>query len=204
RASPARLLPSRPAAPESGRCGSPGSPPHSYVLPCRLTPLRRGYSQPVARREAPVRERALVDLERTAVRDPRVVERARVGVARLHVENLQNASVPGVERNRQWDEGVLHPEGAVVLLGEGERHPCVVRKGGSSHEALLPLRRRVGDLDRDRRLLVPVGEDGLRTRLRAAPTAAAGEKDGGGGGGEERPRSGVLPPRLGGASWGHG
>jgi hypothetical protein len=109
--------------------------------------VRGGYSQPVARRDAPARERALVDLERAAVGDPRVVERARVGVARLHVEDLQDAPVPGVERDRERDEGVLHPEGAAVVLGEDERHPRVGRKGGSAHEALIPLRRRVGDLD---------------------------------------------------------
>ena len=83
----------------------------------------------------------------------------------------------GVERDRERDEGVLHPERAAVILGEDERHPRVGRKGGSAHEALLPLRRRVGDLDRDRRLIVAVGEDGLRGRLRAAPAAAAGEND---------------------------
>src|SRR3954452_22685877 len=190
RASPARLPPSQPAAPESGRCGSPGSPPRSYVLPCRLTPLGRGYSQPVARRDVPAGERALVDLEYAAVGDFRVVERARVGVARLHVEDLQDAPVSRVKGDRERDEGVLHPEGAAVVLGEDECHPGVGREGGPAHEPLLPLCRGIGDLDRDRRLLVPVREDGLRAWLRAVSAAAAGENDDGGG--EKRPRRGSL------------
>src|SRR6187551_3661887 len=169
--------------------------------PCRQTPLRRGYSQPVARRDAPASERALVDLERAAVRDLGVVERARVGVAGLHVEDLQDAPVPRVEGNRERDEGVLHPEGAALILREDEGHARVGRKGGPAHEPVRALRRRVRDLDRDRLLVIAVYEDGpsggLRTvprlsgGLRTVPATAAGEE--GEGHGEERPRRGSRP-----------
>jgi hypothetical protein len=63
-----------------------------------MTPLGRGYAQPVALRDAPVLERPLVDLERSAVVDLRVVERTRIGLGDGTRTDL-NQLLPGLARS---------------------------------------------------------------------------------------------------------
>ena len=58
------------------------------------------------------------------------------------------------EEHVERDAGVVHPEGVIVLLGEGENHPPLLAHLGSVHQAALPIVIVLGDLDcRHRRAL---------------------------------------------------
>src|SRR6185437_17091851 len=76
------------------------------LVPAELAPD----SHDRARAYAPALERATIHLERAAVRDLRVVDPARVGEARRHVEDAEDLSALAPECDRQRDRRVLHPE----------------------------------------------------------------------------------------------
>src|SRR5687768_5418905 len=87
-----------------------GSPHHTEEGPGALwrAPHGRGFISAVEVDEvpllnAPAVERALVHFERAAVNDPRIVERAGIGLAGLHVEDPEDLAVEVEERDRERD-----------------------------------------------------------------------------------------------------
>src|SRR5437588_3420515 len=95
-------------------------------------------------------EESAVDLDRPHGRGPRAIEEAGVGAAGLHVQEVDDPPARGPERDREWNQRVLHPEGRVRRAVLEEHHTGVGRERPASHEAALALLGRPGDLNGDR------------------------------------------------------
>src|SRR5688572_7994773 len=83
-------------------------------------------------------EPASVDLKGGLVVRLRPVARAVLRLAGLHVEDVHDAEpLPrGLEEgDRQWDQGVLHPEPAAAGGWEQEDHPRVAAEALAMHES---------------------------------------------------------------------
>src|SRR6266508_3429026 len=113
-------------------------------------------------------ERALPHLERHAVGLVGVVDRARIGRARLHVERAEDPAVGRDERHGEPQRRVLHPERARGVVGPDEQHAGVLLDRRAAHEAALARGIGLRDLDADeaRRLRRVDRQIGRRRRAR--------------------------------------
>src|SRR5258705_8671270 len=98
---------------------------------------------------APARERTPIHLERAAERDLRVIDPARVALARGHVEDPQDPAALAPERDRQRDGRVLHPEPPANVALPEERHARFRCERAPAAQTLLELYGRLGNLDAD-------------------------------------------------------
>src|SRR5208283_1030600 len=57
----------------------------------------------------------------------------------LKVDDLPDSAVRGDIRQRKRDEGVLHPEGELLVLIENEEHALPVRQAFPEHETSFSL-----------------------------------------------------------------
>ena len=138
--------------PQRAALAEPRQRPHgarrrarAAVVPAELAPDRHDR----ARAYAPAPERATVHLERAAKRNFRVVDPARVGEARRHVEDAEDLSALAPECDRQRDRRVLHPELPADVAPEEEGHTGVRRERLPAAETGVQLSRCPGELDLD-------------------------------------------------------
>jgi hypothetical protein len=120
----------------------------------------------VAFLHAPIVEGPLVDLESSVVTGAGIVDLAWIRVAGFHVKDAHDAAVDVEERDRQRDEGVLHPEPTTVFLEEQEDHPGIFSESLAFHETERSLFVSLSDLD--------IQQDGIIPGVDECPTVPEG------------------------------
>src|SRR5919106_6382149 len=129
-------------------------------------------------------EESLVHLQSPVPRPSGVVQGTGGRLARVHVQDAEDPFIRSPERDRQGDQGVLHPERAENRLVDQEQHPRIGAQLLPAHQAPGPLLLGVGHLNRNLHLAaVRLDHQGWLLRMRLALGLAAArrqeKKDGG-------------------------
>ncbi len=101
----------------------------------------------ITKLNAQAAKRALIHLQSAAPEEFWTVNRARFGLARLHVENSENPAIAVHEGHRERDQRIPHGEGVGDRLWAQKDHAGVLGERSATHQSELSCLHRFGDLD---------------------------------------------------------